>query len=606
MNFKKSKAAVLAGCIALGVAGTAAYAAEQPVLGTMGAQATAVFTGGATINGGASYLTDVPAADAMDLLVTIRPAAADVGQSGSLLVIVNVPGVGYFNMVEGGGIFPWRQGDPIRSWSTRELAAIEEITILRGIVAGELGIAGLELQTYVGYYTGNILGGTLSYAATPAIVRLSEAPAPGCPANTTSISGIFAGKPVCQLSGDSRITSDTHLTANNVYFINGAVFVGENIDTANADKISLTIDAGTTLFAPNGQNTLIIDKSARIDANGTPANPIIMTSEQDVEGVDALNLRGTWGGLVINGSATLNTQDGFDQGEGGTGQYGGGSNPVDDDDSGAVTYVQIKYAGWPITPEDELNSLALQGVGSGTILDYIQIHNGADDGVEFYGGTVNAKHLLLTGNDDDAVDWTTGYVGKLQHVLVQQTNSGDNCIEADNLGSNPTASPRSIPVIANLTCIGSAGQKSSGHAFELKAGTGMNMSNSLIGGEFPQGGEGCILIRGAETFTNSGPSIAELNQTLTMENSLITSACAADLQQGDGAPWTTSDWYGAQVNSSSGTVDLGGANGWTNGSVVNAVPANVPDDGFFDQVDHIGAIKDDASDWAAGWTFTDF
>ena len=253
-----------------------------------------------------------------------------------------------------------------------------------------------------------------------------------------------------------------------------------------------------------------------------------------------------------------------------------------------------------------MNSIALQGVGSGTILDYIQVHNGADDGIEFYGGTVNAKHLVLTGNDDDALDWTTGYRGNLQHIVVKQTSSGDNCIEADNLGSNPIATPRSIPTVSNLTCIGSPDQKGNGHAFELKAGTGMNMSNSLIGGTFPPVDEGCILIKGEETFTQSGTSIAELNGTLTMENSLITTECAADLQEDDDAPWTAADWYGAQANSSSGTVDLGGANDWTNGPIINAIPADIPSADFFDDVDYIGAIKDAASDWTSGWTFTDF
>lgn len=603
MNFKKTSLGAIASGVALGIASMAAQAEEQPALSTAGAQPSALFTGGATINGGASFLMEVPASEATDLVATIKPASVDVGSSGSLVVILSVPGLGFFNLLSGGIWVPWTESDPISAYKTKILAAEEEITILNGLVGSDTNLTGMTLSAYVGYFTGGNIA-TISYTATPASVTIAEAPSTGCPTNTTSVQGEFATKPVCLLP--NAITTDTHLTANNSYFIDGAVFVGTNEDTANDQKIKLTIDAGTTLFASNGQSTLIVDKSAQIHANGSPTNPIIMTTEQDIDGVDALNLRGTWGGLVMNGSATLNTQDGFDQGEGGTGQYGGGTSPRDDDDSGSVTFVQIKYAGWPITPEDELNSIALQGVGSGTNLDYIQIHNGADDGIEFYGGTVNAKHLVLTGNDDDALDWTTGYVGKLQHIVIKQTSSGDNCIEADNLGSNPTATPRSIPTISNLTCIGSPDQKGNGHAFELKAGTGMNMSNSLIGGTFPPVDEGCILIKGDETFTNSGTSIATLNGTLTMENSLITTACRNDLQEGSGAPWTTADWFGAQSNSSDGTVDLGGANDWANGSAINSIPANIPSDPFFDQVDYIGAIKDETSDWTDGWTFTDF
>ena len=601
MISKRTKLSAIASGVALAVASMAATAADQPALTTGGPKTGASFSGGATINGGASYLTTVPAADAVDLVATINPASADVGQTGSLVAVLEVPGVGLFNLLSGGIWVPLDTSN-VMPYATKTLEASEEVTVLNGLIGADTNLTGLTLSAYVGYYTGGDLS-NLTYTAAPAAVSISEAPADGCPTNTTSISGTFAGKPVCSLTG--RITTDTHLTANNSYYLDGAVFIGENVDTENDDKISLTIDAGTTIFAPEGVNTLIIDKSAKIYANGTPSNPIIMTSEQDVDGVDALNLRGTWGGLVINGRATLNTQSGTDEGEGSTGTYGGGSSPVDDDDSGAVTYVQIKYAGWPITSENELNSIALQGVGSGTILDYIQVHNGADDGIEFYGGTVNAKHLVLTGNDDDALDWTTGYVGKLQHVLIDQTSSGDNCIEADNLGSNPIATPRSIPTVSNLTCIGSPDQKGNGHAFELKAGTGMNMSNSIIGGVFPTPvDEGCIRIAGDETFSQSGSSAATLNGTLTMENSLISTACAADLQ-GSGT-FTATEWYNAQSNSTSGTVDLGGPFGWANGSAINAVTPAIPSDSFFDQVDYIGAIKDASSDWTAGWIFTDY
>lgn len=606
MISNRIKLRAIASGVALGIAAMSAQAATPPTLPTAGSQTQAVFTGGATINGGASYLSTVPAADAADLIVNIQPAPANVGQSGSIVVIASIPGMGLFMKLSGGIWIPWTAADPVQPAITKTLTADEQVKVLDGLIGSDTNLAGMTIQAFVGYYTGGDIS-NLTYTSAPASITIANAPAAGCPVNTTLLSGTtFAGKPVCQLSGASRITTDTHLTANNSYFINGTVFVGSNTPTENANKVKLTIDAGTTLFAPEGVNTLVIDRGGKIYANGSATKPIIMTSEVDVTGVDALNTRGKWGGLVINGRAQLNTQSGFDEGEGSTGQYGGGTTPVNTDDSGAVTYVQIKYAGFPITSENELNSIALQGVGSGTILDYIQVHNGADDAIEFYGGTVNAKHLLLTGTDDDALDWTTGYVGKLQHILIKQTSSGDNCVEADNLGSNPVATPRSIPTVSNLTCIGSSGVKSSGHAFELKAGTGMLMSNSIIGGTFPTGGEGCMLISGAQTFTNSGASIATLNGTLVMRDSLITTACAADLKEGSGAPWTTSNWYGAQSNSTTGAVDLGGPHGWANGSAINAIPANIPSDSFFDKVDYIGAVKDSSSDWTAGWSFTSF
>ncbi|MDP4870091.1 MAG: hypothetical protein NWR95_04665, partial [Gammaproteobacteria bacterium] len=388
---------------------------------------------------------------------------------------------------------------------------------------------------------------------------------------------------------------------------------GADADTAVADKVKLTIDAGTTIFATEGAAALTVRRGGMIFANGSKDHPIIMTSELDVEGIDALNTRGAWGGLVVSGSATLNSADGFGVNEGVGDTYGGGTSPRDNDNSGALTYLQIKYAGYAFSPTNELNSLALSGVGNSTIVDFVQTHNGADDGIELYGGTVNAKHLLMTGTDDDALDWVLGYSGKLQHILVDQTNAGDNCIEADNLSANPTATPRSMPTVSNLTCVGSSGMSSNGHAFELKAGTGMKLSNVVLGGEFPVGAEGCIRIAGTDTFTQSGATIAELNGTLEMRDSRITTQCGNNLEGGSvtlskpvEGPWNASDWYGAQTNSTIGEVDLGGKNGWANGSLLNAIPANIPSDSFFDQVDYIGAVKDESSDWTKGWSFTGY
>ena len=253
-----------------------------------------------------------------------------------------------------------------------------------------------------------------------------------------------------------------------------------------------------------------------------------------------------------------------------------------------------------------MNTISLQGVGSGTILDYIHSHNGADDGIEFYGGTVNAKHIVVTGQDDDALDWTHGWTGKLQHVIVEMTTSGDNCIEADNLGGNPIATPRSNPTVSNMTCINSATQKSNGHALELKAGTGGQMFNMVIGGTLDST-EGCIVMGGEETFVQSGASAAALNGTLVLENSLVTSACATSTAtlDGSGTPtFTVADWLTAQANTSIDlTADLGGVEGWTNGAVINGITPAIPSDSFFDQVDYIGGVKDAATDWTSGWTF---
>ncbi|MFN3162633.1 MAG: hypothetical protein ACE37N_03925 [Pseudohongiellaceae bacterium] len=604
MKSMRTKLSAIASGVALGVASMAVTAADQPQLAATGPKAGAVFTGGATINGGASFLSTVPAADAVDLVATISPAAGDVGQSGSLVAVLDVPGVGLFNLLSGGIWVPF-DGSTILPFATKTLSSSESVEVLDGLIGADTNLTGLTLTAYVGYYTGGDVS-NITYTSAGAKVTISPAPAAGCPAGTAANTAVptFEGKPVCNIP-TGTVTEDMHLTANNTYFFNGSVFFGDNtVNTPDADKVVLTIDAGTKILSEGSQSALVITRAGKIFANGTAAKPIVMTTSQDDGSLDAANARGLWGGLVLSGSAQLNSASGFSDGEGSTGEYGGGTNFNNADSSGALTYLQLKYAGFPITQDDELNTLSLQGVGSGTIIDYVQAHNGADDGVEFYGGAVNAKHLLLTGNDDDSIDWTLGWSGKVQHVIVEKTTGGDNCIEADNLSSGPTNTPRSQPTVSNLTCITSTGQSAAGHAFELKAGTGGNLSNVVVGGNL-ESTEGCVFIANEATFTQSGASIAALNGTLTLENTRVTDACGANLG-GEGPAWTTAEWFAAQAGTSAGTVDLGGPYGWANGTAINAVPHSIPSDSFFDQVDYIGAVKDESSDWTESWSFTGY
>lgn len=587
--------------VALGISAMGAHAATPPTLTTAGAQSQAVFTGGATINGGASFITTVPAADAADLIVNIQPAASNIGQTGSIVVIASIPGMGLFLKLSGGIWIPWKSTDPVQPAVTKTLSATESVKVLDGLIGTDTNLAGMSIQAYVGYYTGGNIS-NLTYTATPASITIANVPAAGCPTNTTSVAGTtFRGKPVCRINTTARITTDTHLTANNSYLLTGTAFFGTNTATPNASKTKLTIDAGTYIFAPTGSHNLVIDKSAMIFANGSAAKPIIFTSELDNTvpgaGLDPVNSRSLWGGIAINGVARLNTASGLADGEGSTGQYGGGTSPNDDDSSGSMTYVQIKYAGVAFNELNELNTLSLQGVGRGTNLDYIHSHNGGDDAIEFYGGTVNAKHLLLTGQDDDALDWTAGYTGKVQFV-INKSNAGESCIEADNLEANNDASPRSKPIVSNVTCIGVAGSENDSRGFIFKAGTGGDIRNAVIQNPFAVG---CVQIAGAPTFTSTGPTLQSLTGNLTLRSTRVDSACA--FSNGSGFLWNVSDWFVLQSGNSTGPVDLGGNQGWVNGSSINAVTPLTTTDPFFENVDYIGAVKDSTSDWTKGWTF---
>ena len=161
-----------------------------------------------------------------------------------------------------------------------------------------------------------------------------------------------------------------HLSETYEYLLRGAVFV--------KNGAILTIEPGVKIYGEQATNgTLIIAQGSKIMAEGTASAPIVMSSDA-FEGSRA---RGQWGGLIINGSAPTN--QGVTFGEGDTGAFGG-NDPTDS--SGVLRYVRVEYAGIEFSPDNELNGIAFQGVGSGTVVDHVQVHMNQDDGVEMFGG----------------------------------------------------------------------------------------------------------------------------------------------------------------------------------------------------------------------------
>ena len=244
------------------------------------------------------------------------------------------------------------------------------------------------------------------------------------------------------------------LTSDTVWALEGPVFVGGD----NTDSTVLEIEEGTIIFGRTGNDYLVVSRGSQIEAMGSASAPVIMTSFADVLG-DEVGA-GQWRGMVILGNAPSNkcptTGECSLQVEGvQEGAVFGGTDETDD--SGILNYLVVKYAGFEVAPDNELNGITFGGVGSGTEVDYLQVHANADDGVEFFGGNVNVKHLVLTGIQDDSIDWDNGFQGKMQYVYVEQDRaSGDanRGIEADNDGSVPDIEPQSNPMISNLTIIG--------------------------------------------------------------------------------------------------------------------------------------------------------
>ena len=287
---------------------------------------------------------------------------------------------------------------------------------------------------------------------------------------------------------------DRTLVAGNYYKLDGKVQIGVDVGAygtaTNGDTATLTVNPGVTIFGESGNDYLVVMRGSDINAVGTKSAPIIMTGKQDILGqADVNSTRGLWGGLVILGQAPINKCT-YTAGakavpcqkevEGSAGDVMGGEIPADS--SGSLKYVRVQYAGYEIFPGNELNGITFGGVGNGTSVEYVQVHNNADDCVEFFGGTVNVKRLICTGAGDDNLDIDWGYQGRLQHVLIQQSNdTGDHIVESDNTNSDTRAGvvyltePRSNPIVANFTFI------SRGHdeVFKLKEGVSGQYYNGV-------------------------------------------------------------------------------------------------------------------------------
>ncbi|MBS3757547.1 MAG: Ig-like domain-containing protein [Desulfobacterales bacterium] len=395
------------------------------------------------------------------------------------------------------------------------------------------------------------------------------------------------------------MTEDATLTNDRVWQLEGSVFVGdkENPPASGEEGITLTIEAGTKIVGltntPSGViPRLAISRGHKIVAEGTADAPILMTSDTAVG-------TGEWGGLAISGLAPLNEPGGTELGEGDTGVYGG-NDP--EDNSGVLQYVIVAHAGYKFTEEDELNGIAFQAVGSGTTVDHIQVHRNADDGVEFYGGTVNARYIYLTENGDDSLDWTSGWQGKVQFVSIHKNaSSGDQGIEADNLKADKNATPRSHPVLANMTI---RGYPDNGKGMLLRRGTAANFYNIIVTGF----GEGQIDFDDLATFENAGTPSA-LTGELTMVSSLIYGDKLFEDMEEPEEPWSVQDWYNAQNNINPQDPVLN-----FDGSLSAASPAGLKTGGtteigeeggsaFFQTVSYIGAFDPNAATtWADGWT----
>jgi hypothetical protein len=278
-------------------------------------------------------------------------------------------------------------------------------------------------------------------------------------------------------------------TNNENWMLSGGVFV--------SNGSTLNIDEGTNIIADETTTAFLsVLQGSKIQAVGTSTNPIVFTTLSETPG--------SWGGIIINGYADINTGV-TAEGEGDTGTYGGND---DSDNSGTIKYVRVEYGGKILGTDNELNGFSFNGVGNGTTVDYIQAYMGADDGIEFFGGTVNVSHAVSKGNQDDSFDWTHGWRGNGTYWYAEQLSSGgDRGIEADNNGDDNTATPYSNPTLNHVTLVGFDDGDGSNTGIRLREGTKGTLSDIVVY-NFPNKG-----IRVSDQVTLDNETNGELTGT---------------------------------------------------------------------------------------------
>jgi hypothetical protein len=282
---------------------------------------------------------------------------------------------------------------------------------------------------------------------------------------------------------DANIAANTTWTADKKYLLKGFRYV--------EPSVTLTIEPGTIIKGDRDtKGTLIVKPGAKIMAQGTSDKPIVFTSSQP----KGSRSYGDWGGLILLGNAKVNKAPAVIEGEGIS--TFGGSN--DADNSGVLKYVRIEFGGIAFETDKEINGLTLGGVGSGTQIDYVQVSYSGDDAFEWFGGAVNASHLISFRTLDDDFDTDNGFSGKVQYgvslrdpaIADQCSCSSSNIFESDNDGAGTNATPTTSCTFANITAFVGSGildAKYNDGALVRRA-SAMNLYNSVLAGAYNKAG----------------------------------------------------------------------------------------------------------------------
>jgi hypothetical protein len=306
--------------------------------------------------------------------------------------------------------------------------------------------------------------------------------------------GLPGGTDAVDAFGNVTVSRNLTLLSGNTYILHNYFRVQDGFTITIQPGVTIQgVKKGTNATTDLAPGTLVIERGAKINAigdkTGAVDSAIVFTSNNTPK------VSGDWGGVVLLGKAPVSVTGGVTTIEGlptpnNTGFYGG---TVSNDNSGVLKYVRIEYAGDVIGTDNELNGLTLGGVGSGTTIDHVQVSYGFDDGFEFFGGTVNAKHLISYYNTDDDFDTDLGYSGKVQFGIVVRnpniavTGGGSNGFESN--GDNAIGvAPYTSAVFANFTILGPINPNATTidskfrSGVLIRAGSELKLFNSIITG----------------------------------------------------------------------------------------------------------------------------
>ncbi len=419
-------------------------------------------------------------------------------------------------------------------------------------------------------------------------------------------------KSTVELTGE--ITADRTLTNDTAWNLRGGVYVKNNA--------TLTIEPGTFILGQPGTPpaVLLITQNGKINAKGTRARPIVMTSAQPVGSRN----RGDWGGLTMLGKAPINVpaNSGGNQNAAGTfyieglnttpdGLYGG-SDP--NHSCGVLEYVRVEYAGTILSPNNEVNNITWGGCGKGTVAHHLQASYGLDDAFEWFGGNADASYLVGNLGRDDYLDWQLGYTGRIQYVVgfYSPAYGGNRGIEGDNSEYGASSEPYSAPSIYNTTFVASGRvgyDESNSPGIFLRRGSRGSLNNTVVANFY----SACLDINDAATQGQADAGNLTMNGVLCYNNNLGASGANtvagqipqaysqayAQGQKGNGAgknfvfsdPLLSKPF---EYNDPDFTTLFGSPvfrSGWV----------QPPDDGFFDQsARFLGAFGDE--NWTEEWT----